>query len=119
VALFFQQGLRRGVPENVETLSIGLHQAILDAIVDHLDETADAAGTTMDVAELYAGIAVFALGGPRDVTSPWRQRLEDRVQVIDSLFVAAAHQAVAALETPERRRSCRSSTWRMPFVFRA
>ncbi len=48
----------RGV-EDLEPLRVRLHQAVLDAVVDHLGEVAGARGTGMDV-------AAFRRQGPED-----------------------------------------------------
>ena len=39
----------------LKPLSIGLHQAIFDAIVNHLDEVACAAGTDMSPTTIHGG----------------------------------------------------------------
>ena len=49
-----------GVAQDVEALGIGLHQAVFDAVVHHLDEMAGAAGAGVQVAFLDAGVASLA-----------------------------------------------------------
>ena len=63
--------------ENVEAFGIGLHQAVFDAVVDHLDEMAGAVRAGMDVAVLGARIAAVAAGRARHVArarAPARRR---------------------------------------------
>ena len=64
-----------GVLQDVEAFGIGLHQAVFDAVVDHLDEVAGADRAGMDVALLDARIAPFAAGRARNVADARRQRL--------------------------------------------
>ena len=92
------------VPQDVEALGIGLHQAVFDAVVDHLDEMAGAGRAGMDIALLGARIAALAARRARDVAEPGRQRVEDRIEPVDRLLVAADHHAVAALEPPDAAR---------------
>ena len=86
--------------QDVEALGIGLHEAVLDAVVDHLHEMAGAARAGMDVALLRPWVAVLASRRARDFADARRERAEDRVEPIDGLLVAADHHAVAALQPP-------------------
>ena len=62
---------RVGVAQDVEALGIGLHQAVLDAVVDHLDEVARRRRARMDIAALDARIAALApVGVARMSPSP-------------------------------------------------
>ena len=87
--------------QNVEALGIGLHQAVFDAVVDHLDEVAGADRAGMDIALLDARIAAVAPGRARNIADARRQRREDRVEPIDDRLVAADHHAIAALDAPD------------------
>ena len=71
------------VLHDLEALGVRLHQAVLDAVVDHLHEVAGAR---------RADVRVAVLG---------RERLEDRLEALDGLVVAADHQAEADLEAPD------------------
>ena len=75
-------GVLGGV-EDLEALRVGLHEPVLDAVVDHLRVVAGAGRAAVDVA---------ALG---------RQRPEDGLQRRHRLGVAADHRAVAVLEAPD------------------
>jgi hypothetical protein len=90
-----------GVLQDVEALGIGLHQAVFDAVMDHLDEMAGADRAGVDVALLDPRDR-----GPRgpwcaDVADAGRQRLEDRIEPVDHRLVAADHHAIAALDAPD------------------
>src|ERR1043165_8362405 len=89
-----------GVPEDVEALRIGLHQPVFDAVVDHLHEMAGAARPGMDVA--LPGPRIAALPGRRrrNVARAGHERAEYRIEPLHHGFLAADHQAVAALQPP-------------------
>ena len=90
-----------GVLQDVETFGIGLHQAIFDAVVDHLDEMPGADRAGVEIALLDAGVASLPPLGARNVAEAGRKRGEDRVEAFDHLLVAADHHAVAALDAPD------------------
>src|SRR5579884_1128226 len=90
-----------GVLKDIEALGISRHDAVLDSVVDHLDEMASAAGPAMQVALLGGALARATSGRGLQAAGAWRQRLEDRAEPADRLGFAADHQAVAALEAPD------------------
>ncbi len=55
----------------------------------------------MDIALLGAGIGAVETGRARDIADARRQGLEDRIQSVDHVLVAANHQAVATLQPPD------------------
>src|SRR5512140_185794 len=69
--------------QELEAFGVGLEQAVLDAVVDHLDEVPGSARTEM-------GIAVRR-----------GQGREDRLEALDIGLVPADHQAIAELEPPD------------------
>ena len=73
--------------EQLEALGVGLHQAVLDAVVHHLGVVAGP-----DRARVDEALLARALGA---------QRVEDRHGALDQLVVAADHQAVAVLQAPD------------------
>src|SRR5450432_3540250 len=99
-----RQRLDIGILQDVETLGIGLHQAIFNAVMDHLDEMPGADGAWMDVTLLDAGVAALAARRARDVADPRRQTGEDRIEPVDHRLVAADHHAIAALDAPDAAR---------------
>ena len=100
-ALVLGQILRVLVAQDVEAFGIGLHQAVLDAVMHHLDEVPGAGRTGVDVAALGAGIAFLAARCARDIAEPGRERREDRIEVIHRRLLAADHHAIAALDAPD------------------
>src|SRR5829696_9959438 len=68
---------------DLEALGVGLHQPVLDAVVDHLHVVARA--RTADVEE----------------AAGWREGGEDGHERVDGFGITADHQAVADLETPD------------------
>src|ERR1700722_410630 len=72
------------VLQNGKTFGVGLHQAVLDAVVDHLGVVAGADGADPAPAAIRRR----------------RQRLEDRPQTLDDRGIAADHQAVTLREPP-------------------
>ena len=72
-----------GVLHDLESLGVGLHQPVLDPVVDHLHEVPGAARPDVRIAVLGC------------------ERLQDRLQAPDRLVVAAGHQAEADLEPPD------------------
>ena len=84
-----------------ETLGIGGHDAVLNAVVHHLDEVAGAARPAMQIA-LFGGAAYFfASGGAGNVADAWCDGFENRIKVFDGRGGAADHEAVASFQTPD------------------
>ena len=71
--------------------------AVLDAIVDHLDEVARAARTAVQVAVLGGAAYLLPPGRAWRRLDTWSQGREDRVEAPDDGFIATNHQAVASL----------------------
>src|SRR6185312_14309686 len=88
----------------VEALGIGLHQPVLDAVVDHLHEMPGARRAGVNVAALGPVIASDATQRARYGAVSRCERVENGVEHVDDWLVAADHQAIAALETPDSAR---------------
>src|SRR5260370_307089 len=88
---WYSSGLRSGV---------GDHDAVLDAVVDHLHEMAGTGRAAMQIAALGRAADLLASGKPRRGVSAGRQRGEDRIEVLDDRLVAADHEAISALQPP-------------------
>src|SRR4051794_21539308 len=88
------------VLQNIESLRIGLHQPVFDAVVNHLYEMSGAVRAGVDVALRRPRITSVPMRRRRDLPSPRGERTEDRIEPLDPLLVTADHQAVAALEPP-------------------
>src|SRR5437868_13345848 len=102
--MFRRQRLAIGVLEDVKPFGIGLHQAVFDAVMDHLDKMPGADGAGVNIALLDPGIASLAPGGARDIADARRERGEDRIEPVDHRLVAADHHAIAPLDTPNAAR---------------
>src|ERR1700688_2158234 len=100
-AMPLRQLRRAGVGKDVEALGVGLHQAVLDAVVHHLDEVPGAGGTAMQVSKGGGALLALAARRGRDRSLARRQRLPDRVEALDRVARAADHQAVAAVDAPD------------------
>src|SRR6185437_1421018 len=100
-ALVLWQILRVLVAQDVEAFRVSLHQSVLDTVMHHLDEMPGARWPGMNVAALGAGDGVLAAGRARNIAKTGRERREDRVEMIHSLFRTPDHQAVAALDAPD------------------
>ena len=86
--------------EDVQPLSIGGHQAILDSVVHHLDEVAGAVRPTVQVALLGRAAELLAPIRPRRGLDAGRQCGKDWVEMADYVIIAANHQTVPLLESP-------------------
>ena len=92
-----------GVLDDRKTLSDRGHHAVLNTVVDHLDEVARTVRTAVEVALLRCATRLAAwrrLGR----TLARRDRLPNCVETLDGLVFAADHQAVATIETPDATR---------------
>ncbi len=90
-----------GAAQNAQTFRVGGHQAVLDAVVNHLDEMAGAVRAAVQI-PLLGGAVDFSRPGVRgNVAGARRQRCEDRIQMPDDIVFAADHHAVAALQSPD------------------
>src|SRR5258708_27036061 len=86
--------------ENVEAFGVGLHQAVLDTVVDHLDKMAGAGRAAIKVALFDGAGGLFTSGCARNVPAAWRQCFEDGIEMAKSFLRSANHHAVATLQTP-------------------
>ena len=68
------------VAQDVEAFGIGLHHAVFDTVVDHLDEMAGAAGSGVQIARFDARIAPFAVRRLRNFAASRRQRTENGIE---------------------------------------
>src|SRR6266511_1771488 len=86
--------------QEVEALGVGLHEPVLDAVVDHLHEVARAVRAAVE-------IAVLSAAGAGAARRRWRggaargERPEHGLEPLEGVAIAAHHEAVAALETED------------------
>src|SRR4029077_19136845 len=90
-----------GGPNDAESFGVGGHDAVLDAIVNHLDEVAAAIGAAVQVALFRGATDFFTAGGAGDIANPGSEAGEKGIEMFDHLFSAADHHAIAALESPD------------------
>ena len=89
-----------GVLDDGQPLGDGGHHAVLDAVVDHLDEVTRAAGAAVQVPVLGGPGPGPARGGIRGPGARG-DAAEDRVQVLHRPVLAADHQAEASLQAED------------------
>src|SRR6185295_15207433 len=75
VARFLRKLVGSGVAQNVESLGVCLHEPVLDAVVNHLDEMTGARRAAMQVALLGRSFLALPAGCARDVARAGRKRL--------------------------------------------
>ena len=88
------------VTQQVEALGIGLHQAVLDAVVHHLHIVPGADGAAVQISQFRRWRARVAARRPFNVPSARRERGEDGIEPGNDVLLAADHQAIAAFESP-------------------
>src|SRR5215831_7086346 len=97
-----RQQLGPSILQDIEAFRISLHQAVLDAVVHHLDEVAGPAWPSMDIATLDARIAAtVTTWRSRNIARPGRERDKNRIKTVDDVLLAANHHAVSAFEAPD------------------
>src|SRR5579875_135003 len=89
------------VDHEVEAFGVGLHDAILDAVVDHFDEVAGAGRAAVQIAFFGGAAEFFASGSARDVPAAGSESFEDVLDGGEGLIGSADHEAVAALDAPD------------------
>src|SRR5207247_555159 len=74
-----------GLLEDVEALGVGGHDAVLDAVVDHLHEMPGARGTAVKVALFGRAPAPLAPGRARQRAAAGGERAEDWLEALHHL----------------------------------
>ncbi len=91
-----------GGAEHAHSLGIGGHDAVLDAVMHHLDEVAGAVWPAVQVTLLGSTTGLFT---PRRawylVTHAGRQSGQDRIEVLDHRVFTTNHHAVSSLQSPD------------------
>src|SRR5208337_3050915 len=87
--------------QDSQSLGIGGHDAIFDAVVHHLHEVTGSRRPTVQVAHLGGPVAAVSPRGAWDFAPARRQGLEHRVQALHRLNRTADHHAVTALQPPD------------------
>src|ERR1051325_11731715 len=84
-----------GAAHDVEALGDRLHDAVLDPVVDHLDEMASADRAAVQIAVLGGACDLLAARRALDAAATGCERLEDRIEALHDVLVAADHHAIA------------------------
>src|SRR6201999_977007 len=90
-----------GVLDDRQALGDRGHHAVLDAVVDHLDEVPGPGRPAVQVTLVGGALAVVQARGGRHHALARGDGLPDRVQPLHRLVVAADHQAVTAVQAPD------------------
>src|SRR4051794_32113616 len=90
-----------GVAQDAHSFRIGGHDAVLNPVMDHLDEVTGAVSPAVQVTELGRAADFLAPKCARDVSRTGRQRLEDRIEALHRRFRSTDHHAVASLQAPD------------------
>src|SRR5437773_11002125 len=90
-----------GSAQYAETFRIRGHDAVLDAVVNHLDEMAGAVRSAVEVALLGRTGDVVAPRRAFDVASARCEARKNWVETLHRRRLAADHHAVAALKSPD------------------
>src|SRR5437667_6097020 len=87
--------------EDIQALGVGGHDAVLNTIVDHLDEVASAIGSTAEVALLGSSPHLLPSRCTWCCMNARSQSRKDRVEMLNYIFLTANHQTIATLESPD------------------
>src|SRR5205807_1953025 len=90
-----------GGAQDAEPLGVRGHDPVLDTVVDHLHEVAAATRSAVEIPPLGGAADALSPGRASDVTGAGSQGREDRIEVLDRRRLAADHQAVPALPSPD------------------
>src|SRR3954451_18151757 len=88
--------------QHVHAFGVGCHDAVLDAVVDHLDEVTRAGWSAVQVTFLGGAPGHFlAVSSARNVSAVRRERLEVRFKPLAGGDLSANHQTGTTLHPPE------------------
>src|SRR5690348_6061542 len=87
--------------KDVETLGIGCHNTILNAIVNHLNKVPRTMWSAMKIALLGGTSDILSSGCTGGRCNTGRQCRKDGVKVFDDFFFASNHLAIASVKTPD------------------
>src|SRR5215470_3877250 len=90
-----------GGSQDAQTLGVGAHDAVFDAVVNHLHKVAGAIWPAMQIALLGGAAGLLASRRARYLVAHARsQPGEDWIEVLDYIVLAANHHAVTSLQAP-------------------
>src|SRR2546422_2714865 len=89
-----------GSAQNTHPLSVGGHDAVLNAIMHHLDKVTGAVWAAVQITLLGGAANLLTSRGTRYVAHAGSQPGEDGIEVLDHLRLTPNHHAVPALQAP-------------------
>src|SRR5215467_12291920 len=90
-----------GVPENSQSFGIGGHDAVLDAVVHHLDEVTGAVRPTMQITMLGGSSDLLSTRCARNVPGAGRERRKNGIEMLHHVLLTSDHHAVASFQSPD------------------
>src|SRR5262245_43487309 len=91
-----------GGSQDTEPLSVGGHDAVLDPVMNHLDEVAGAIGAAMQVTLFGGAVGLLAARGARYLVAyAGSQPGEDWIEMLDHCILTTNHHAVTTLQAPD------------------
>src|SRR5262249_43684002 len=88
--------------QDAQAFGVGGHDAVLDAVMNHLDEVASAIGAAMQVTLFGGATGLLAPRGARYLVAHARsQPGKDWIEVLDHRVLATDHHAVTSLQAPD------------------
>src|SRR5262245_22864965 len=89
-----------GGAQDAQTLGIGGHDPVFDAVVHHFDKVTGAIRPAMQIALLSRAADVFAPRGAGDVARSRSECRKNWIEMLDHAVFPADHHAIAALQAP-------------------
>src|SRR4029450_9591148 len=87
-----------GGSQYTQSLGVGGHDAVLNAVMNHLDEVAGAVWPAMQIALLGGTACLLTSPGARYLVAPaGSQPGKDWVEMLDHIVLTADHHAVTSL----------------------
>ena len=83
--------------EDVQPFSVSGHQAVLDAVMDHLHEVSRSCRTAVQISVFSGAVPPLPAGGGRRRAAAGSKRAEYGIKTLDRRFRTTNHQAVATL----------------------
>src|SRR5581483_8195032 len=80
---------------------VGGHDPVLDSVVDHLDEVAAAVRAAVQIPSFGGAADGLPPRRARDIAHAGSERGKDRIEVLHDRVLAADHQAVSTLASPD------------------
>src|SRR5580692_5244602 len=86
--------------QNSQPFRVGGHDSVFNSVVNHLYKMAGTVGSAVQITLLGGAVDLVATGSTRYVSDTWRQRRENRIEMLHDIVLATNHHAIASLQTP-------------------